>query len=86
MVLTAPLLTLALKGVVLGRKSKSGKNLLKILCRRIAHELMFVLILYVPSTIFQLNRDRSSLVEPVLSYDKRVLFKDHNAVTPVRMR
>ena len=25
------------------------------------------LILYVPSTIFQLNRDRSSWVEPVLS-------------------
>ena len=28
---------------------------------------LFDLILYVPSTIFQLNRDRSSLVEPVLS-------------------
>ena len=28
---------------------------------------LFVLILYVPSTIFQLNRDRSSWVEPVLS-------------------
>ena len=28
---------------------------------------MFDLILYVPSTIFQLNRDRSSWVEPVLS-------------------
>ena len=27
------------------------------------------LILYVPSTIFQLNRDGSSWVEPVLSYD-----------------
>ena len=27
----------------------------------------FYLILYVPSTIFQLNRDGSSWVEPVLS-------------------
>ena len=46
---------------------------------------MFDLILYLPSTIFQLNRDRSSWVEPVLSYDKCVLLKDHNAVTPVRL-
>ena len=37
------------------------------------------------STIFQLNRDESSWVEPVLSYDKCVLLKDHNAVTPVRL-
>ena len=43
------------------------------------------LILYVPSTIFQLNRDGSSWVEPVLRYDKCVSFKDHNAVTPVRL-
>ena len=28
---------------------------------------LFDLILYVPSTIFQLNREGSSLVEPVLS-------------------
>ena len=28
---------------------------------------LFDLILYVPSTIFQLNRDRSSWVEPALS-------------------
>ena len=37
-----------------------------------ANEIMvclFDLILYVPSTIFQLYRDRSSWVEPVLSYD-----------------
>ena len=45
----------------------------------------FVLILYVPSTICQLNRDGSSWVEPVLSWDKCVLLKDHNAVTPVRL-
>ena len=44
---------------------------------------LFDLILYVPSTIFQLNRDGSSWVEPVLSKDKCVLLKDHNAVTPV---
>ena len=35
--------------------------------------------------IFQLNRGGSSWVEPVLSYDKCVLLKDHNAVTPVRL-
>ena len=29
--------------------------------------VLFDLILYVPSKIFQLNRDVSSLVEPVLS-------------------
>ena len=46
---------------------------------------LFDLILYVPSTIFQLSRDGSSWVEPVLSYDKCVLIKDHNAVTPVRL-
>ena len=46
---------------------------------------LFDLILYVPSTIFQLNRDGSSWVEPVLSSDKCVLLKDHNAVTPVRL-
>ena len=46
---------------------------------------LFDLILYVPSSIFQLNRDGSSWVEPVLSYDKCVLLKDHNAVTPVRL-
>ena len=45
---------------------------------------LFDLILDVPLTIFQLNRDGSSWVEPVLSLDKCVLLKDHNAVTPVR--
>ena len=47
---------------------------------------LFDLILYVPSTIFQLNRDWSSWVEPVLNLDKCVLLKDHNAVTPVRLK
>ena len=46
---------------------------------------LFDLILYVPSTIFQLNRDGSSWVEPVLSWDKCVLLKDHNAVKLVRL-
>ena len=45
---------------------------------------VFDLILYVPSTIFQLYRDGSSWVEPVLSQNKCVLLKDHNTVTPVR--
>ena len=47
---------------------------------------LFYLILYVLSTISQLNRDRSSWVEPVLSQDKCVLLKDHNAVTPMRLK
>ena len=49
------------------------------------HTRLFDLILYVPSTIFQLNRDGSSWVKPVLSYDKCALLKAHNAVTPVRL-
>ena len=46
---------------------------------------LFDLILYVPSTIFQLNRDGSSWVGPVLSLNKCVLLKDHNEVMPVRL-
>ena len=46
---------------------------------------LFDLILCIPSTIFQLNRDGSSWVEPVLSHDECVLLKDHNAVTLVRL-
>ena len=42
--------------------------------------VLFCLIHYIPSTIFQLNRDGSSWVEPVLSKDKCVLLKVHNAV------
>ena len=37
--------------------------------------ILFDLILYVLSTIFQLNRDGFSWVEPVLSLDKCVLLK-----------
>ena len=48
-------------------------------------EFLFDLILYVPLTILQLNRDGSSWVEPLLSKVKCVLIKDHNAVTPVRL-
>ena len=47
--------------------------------------ILFDLILFVPSTIFQLYRGRSSWIEPVLSYDKCVLLKDHNTVTPVKL-
>ena len=46
---------------------------------------MFDLIIFIPSTIFQLYRGRSSWIETVLSYDKCVLLKDHNAVTPVKL-
>ena len=38
-----------------------------------------------PINNLQLNRDGSSWVEPVLSEDKCVLLKDHNAVTLVRL-
>ena len=48
--------------------------------------LLFDLILFIPSTIFQLYRGRSSWIEPVLSYDKCVLLKDHNAVMPVKLK
>ena len=44
------------------------------------------LILYVPSTIFQLNRDDSSWVEPRVKARVNVSsLKDHNAVMPVRL-
>ena len=43
---------------------------------------LFDLILYVPSTIFQL---KDSCVEPVLRLDKCILLKDLRAVTPVRL-
>ena len=45
---------------------------------------LFDFIQYVPSTIFQVNMDGSSWVEPVQSWHKCVLFKNHNAVTPVK--
>ena len=47
--------------------------------------VLFDLIPYVPSTIFQLNREGYSWVELVLSKDKCVLLKDHNAVMLVRL-
>ena len=47
--------------------------------------IFFYLILYVISTIFQLYRDGSSWVEPVLSLDICGLLKDHNAVTLMRL-
>ena len=46
---------------------------------------LFVLALYVLSTIFQLYRDGSSWVEPVLSY-LMYLAQGHNAVTPERLK
>ena len=45
---------------------------------------LFDLILYVQSTIFQLLRDGSSLVEPVPARIN-VLVQGHNTVTPVRL-
>ena len=46
---------------------------------------LFDFILNVPSTIFQLNRDGSSWVEPVISKDKCVLLKEHNEETLMRL-
>ena len=42
----------------------------------------FELILYVPSTIFQVCRDGSSRVEPILSL--MCLAQGHNAGMPIR--
>ena len=42
-------------------------------------------ILYIPLKIFQLKKEGSPWVKPVLSYDKCVLLKDHKAVTLVRL-
>ena len=53
--------------------------------KKISLIVLFVLILYIPSTIFQIYRDGSSWVEPVLSQDNCFLLKNHNAVTPVRL-
>ena len=47
------------KNIELKKKSKAKPNMI-LVC-------LFDLILYVPSTIFQLYRDGSSWVEPVLS-------------------
>ena len=41
--------------------------------------------MFIVADYATLNRDGSSWVEPVLSKDKCVLLKDHNAVTPVRL-
>ena len=54
-------------------------------CFQMSRFCFVCLNLYIPSTIFQLYRDGSSWVEPVLSLDKCVLLKDHPAVTPVRL-
>ena len=50
------------------------------------YSFLFDLIIYVPLTIFQCNRDGSSWFGPVLSYDKCVLLKDQNKVTLVRLK
>ena len=74
--------------VVLSRNIKylaSSRNGFLVTRRYQLYMILFDLILYVLSSIFQLNRDGSSWVEPVLSLDKCVLLKDHNAVTPVRL-
>ena len=55
------------------------------LCKNLSGYRELLLILNVPSAIFQLNRGGSSWIEPVLSWDKCVLLKDHNTVTPVRL-
>ena len=65
----------------IGIKNKLTKQTVKILMRRLIRSrliwiytvcfalfvCLFDLILYVPATIFQLNRDGSSWVEPVLN-------------------
>ena len=51
--------------VVLGLLVKECNNAYAVKSKEVV--CLFVLILYVPSTIFQLYRDGSSWVEPVLS-------------------
>ena len=46
---------------------ESSVDLVQLAALDVALFVLFDLILYVPSTIFQLNRDVSSWVEPVLS-------------------
>ena len=64
----------------------SGSSQIKLKESQFKTICLFDLILYIPSTIFQLNREGSSWVEPVLSSDKCVLLKDHKAVTPVKLQ
>ena len=76
-------------GIILCNDCVHNDKILTVFCQNVIVNCRiyfgFDLILYVPSTTFQLYRDGSSWVEPVLSYDKCVLLKDHNAVTPVRL-
>ena len=44
-----------------------GTGMIKLIFHRKEFFVLFDLILYVPSTVFQLLRDGSSWVEPVLS-------------------
>ena len=46
----------------------------------------FVRLFTSQSTIFQLCRDGSTWVEPVLSKDKCVFAHEHNTVTPMRLQ
>ena len=46
---------------------------------------LFDLILYVPSTIFQLYKDESSWVETSNKQGLMCLARGHNAVTPLRL-
>ena len=51
------------------KKSKQPTHIVTVDIHPDSFVCLFDLILYVPSTIFQLNRDGSSWVEPVLSWD-----------------
>ena len=55
-------------------------------CRSVQSWLicLFDLILYIPSTVFQLYRDRSSWLNQYLGRNY-VLVQGHNAVTPVKL-
>ena len=50
-------------------KSGHWQGKVRVLVTSCMDVCLFCLILYVPSTVFQLNRDGSSWVEPVLSRD-----------------
>ena len=61
-----------LKQVSMTRKYHNHRPIQDIVRKRLktqiqSHDSLFDLFLYVPSTIFHLNRDGSSCAEPVLS-------------------
>ena len=71
------------KCMYLSFKSVCNEEHKEVICN-MTYFCLFDLILYVPSTIFQLYRDGSSWVEPVQARNN-VLAQGHNTVRPVML-